>query len=74
MVSQRKSTKKRKGPTLKVVSVLGRKMYFHIILCKATNIKSSASFVLFHTCGISPEAKPTGKITPPHAILDDKNR
>ena len=24
------------------------------------------------TCGISPEANPTGRITPPHAMLDNK--
>jgi len=25
-----------------------------------------------HTCGISPDANPTGRITPPQAILDKK--
>jgi len=27
-----------------------------------------------HTCGISPDANPTGRITPPHAILDKQKR
>jgi len=27
-----------------------------------------------YTCGISPEAKPTGRMTPPHAILHTRKK